>query len=154
MLQLLMLRPLIIFAIYKRERMTSYPEIADLDLQVPALYEYVARFQVPVHDVEVMYAVQSEKYLDDELLDFDLAEGHPLLHPHQLAQVPAVAILLLDAYLILLEEAVETADDVRVMPDREHQAHLLQLICQPVRVLGVYLLDDRHIVGSYSESLI
>ena len=73
-----------------------------------------------MHDVKVMYAVQSEKYLNDELLDLNLAERHPLLHPHQLAQVPAVAILLLYAYLVLLEEAVEAADDVGVMLDREH----------------------------------
>jgi hypothetical protein len=98
--------------------MTTYPKIADLDFQIPTLDEYVAGFQVSVHDVEVMNAVQSEKYLDDELLDLDLTERHPLLHPNQLIQVSAVAILLLYAYLVLLEEAVETADYVRVMLDR------------------------------------
>ena len=115
MLQLLMLRPLIIFAICKCEKMTTYPEITNLDFQVPTLNEYVAGLQVPMHDVQVMYAVQSEKYLDDELLDLHLTEWHPLLHPHQLIQVPAVAIFLLYAYLVLLKEAVETADYVRVM---------------------------------------
>jgi hypothetical protein len=98
--------------------MTTYPKIADLDFQVPTLDEYVAGLQVSVHDIEVMNAVQSEKYLDDELLDLHLTERHPLLHPNQLIQVSAVAILLLYAYLVLLEEAVETADYVRVMLDR------------------------------------
>ena len=85
-----------------------------------------------MHDIEVMYAVQSEKYLYDELLDLHLTEWHPLLHAYQLVQVSAVAILLLYAYLVLLEEAVETADNVRVMLDREHQTHFLQLIYNPV----------------------
>ena len=64
--------------------MTTYPEIADLYFQGPTLDEYVAGLQVPMDDVEVMNAVQSEKYLDDELLDLHLTEWHPLLHPNQL----------------------------------------------------------------------
>ena len=70
-----------------------------------------------------------------------------MLHPNKLIQVAPIAVLLLDANLVLFDETVQAPDNVRMIFHGEHQAHFLKLISQAVRVLRVDDLQDGDLIS-------